>query len=216
VKVPKSSRTFLEPDMVVDLLDVADAWERSLPAHQRYGRRAFLATLCLAGPRISELTGAQLARLGLRDGGLQLGLKAEAGIDRHLELSAYLIAELRAHVDSIPSAVRIRDGAALPLFPTRPGGRLNPSNVRNRLLRRRATRAVAAGFPHLRPSEWDIGRAEQTAGLLVLGIMAGKGRSALTWVSGRMSRSPGASWRSSSTSRSTCCASSASTATSSA
>jgi integrase len=134
VKVPKSSRTFLEPDMVVDLLDVADAWERSLPAHQRYGRRAFLATLCLAGPRISELTGAQLARLDLHDGGLQLGLKTEAGIERHLELSAYLIAELRAHVDSIPSALRKCDRAALPLFPTRPGGRLNPSNVRKRLL----------------------------------------------------------------------------------
>src|SRR3954451_13115407 len=55
MKVPKSSRTFLEPDMVVDLLDVAGAWERELPEHQRYGRRAFLATLCLAGPRISEL-----------------------------------------------------------------------------------------------------------------------------------------------------------------
>jgi integrase len=133
-KVPKSSRTFLEPDMVVDLLDVADAWEHSLPAHQRYGRRPFLATLCLAGPRISELTGAQLARLDLRDGGLQLGLKTEAGIERHLELSAYLIAELRAHVDSIPSALRKHAGSALPLFPTRPGGRLNASNVRNRLL----------------------------------------------------------------------------------
>ena len=54
MKVPKSSRTFLEPDMVVDLLDAAGAWERELPEHQRYGRRAFLAPLCLAGPRISE------------------------------------------------------------------------------------------------------------------------------------------------------------------
>src|SRR4051794_1466085 len=50
LKVPKPARTFLEPDMVVDLLDVAEEWERSAPAHQRYGRRAFLATLCLAGP----------------------------------------------------------------------------------------------------------------------------------------------------------------------
>jgi Phage integrase, N-terminal SAM-like domain len=40
LKVPKTSRTFLEPDMVVDLLDVADEWERGLPEHQRYGRRA--------------------------------------------------------------------------------------------------------------------------------------------------------------------------------
>jgi integrase len=134
LKVPKSTRSFLEPDMVVDLLEVADAWERSLPTHQRYGRRAFLATLCLAGPRISELIGVPLARLDLHDGGLQLGLKTEAGIDRHLELSAFLIDELRAHVASIPAALCDRKGPALPLFPTRPGGRLNPSNVRNRLL----------------------------------------------------------------------------------
>lgn len=134
LKVPRSSRSFLEPDMVVDLLNVAGEWERSLPAHQRYGRRAFLATLCLAGPRISELIRTPLARLDLPNGGLQFGLKTEAGIDRHLELSAFLINELRAHVASLPAALRDHNGPALPLFPTRPGGRLNPSNVRNRLL----------------------------------------------------------------------------------
>jgi hypothetical protein len=32
MKVPKASRTFLEPDMVVDVLDAAGAWERELPA----------------------------------------------------------------------------------------------------------------------------------------------------------------------------------------
>ena len=31
------ARTFLEPDMVVDLLDAAGAWEHELPEHQRYG-----------------------------------------------------------------------------------------------------------------------------------------------------------------------------------
>jgi integrase len=135
LKVPKSSRSFLEPDMVVDLLAVADEWERSLPAHQRYGRRAFLATLCLAGPRISELTQTPVGRLDLHEGGLQLGLKTEAGIERHLELTAFLLDELRAHVASLPAALRHRHGPALPLFPTRPGGRLNPSNIRNRLLK---------------------------------------------------------------------------------
>jgi hypothetical protein len=40
--------------MVVDLLDVAGEWEASLPEHQRYGRRALLATLSIAGPRISR------------------------------------------------------------------------------------------------------------------------------------------------------------------
>jgi integrase len=62
-KVPKPARSFLEPDMVVDLLDVAEEWERNVPPYQRYGRRAFLATLCLAGPRISELTQTTVGRL---------------------------------------------------------------------------------------------------------------------------------------------------------
>jgi integrase len=134
VKVPKPPRTFLEPDMVVDLLDVAEEWERSLPPHQRYGRRAFLGTLCLAGPRISELTNTTVGRLDLEAGGLELGLKTAAGIDRHLELSAFLVDELRAHLESLPAVLRERHGPALPLFPTRTGGRLNPSNIRNRLL----------------------------------------------------------------------------------
>jgi hypothetical protein len=47
-----------------------------------------------------------LSRLDLHEGGLQLGLKTEAGIDRHLELSAFVIDELRGDVEDrspIPS-----------------------------------------------------------------------------------------------------------------
>src|SRR3954468_4023790 len=81
MKVPKSRRTFLEPDQVIDLLDVAGAWERTLPAHQQYGRRVLLATLCLAGPRISELTSATRAQLDLHGGRLRVGrAKTEAGL----------------------------------------------------------------------------------------------------------------------------------------
>jgi integrase len=134
MKVPKSSRTFLEPDMVVDLLDAAGDWERELPEHQRYGRRAFLATLCLSGPRISELIQTPRGRLDLHAGHLVLGMKTEAGVDRTLELSGFLLDELRAHLAAVPARLRDAHGAALPIFPTWTGGRLNPSNVRNRLL----------------------------------------------------------------------------------
>src|SRR3954470_15603496 len=116
LKVPKPARTFLEPDMVVDLLDVAHDWEQAVPPHQRYGRRAFLATLCLAGPRISELTQTTVARLDLESGGLQLGLKTAAGIDRYLELSAFLVDELRAHAESLDAGLRKERGPSLPLF----------------------------------------------------------------------------------------------------
>src|SRR3954452_22866208 len=134
MKVPKSMRTFLEPDMVLDILDAAAAWERELPEHQRYGRRAFLATLCLSGPRISELIETPRGRFDLHAGQLVLGKKTEAGVDRTLELSAFLLDGLRAHLAAVPTRLRDAHGAALPVFPTRTGGRLNPSNVRNRLL----------------------------------------------------------------------------------
>jgi integrase len=135
MKVTKSRRSFLEPDMVVDLLNAAGEWERSLPEHQRYGRRAVLATLCIAGPRISELTNAPRARLDLHGARLRVGeAKTEAGL-RDLELTAFLLDELRARLAAIPARLRRSHGAALPVFPTHTGGRLNASNVRNRLLR---------------------------------------------------------------------------------
>jgi integrase len=63
-----------------------------------------------------------------------LGKKTEAGIDRTLELSAFLLDELRARLAAVPDRLRVAHGASLPIFPTWTGGRLNPSNVRNRLL----------------------------------------------------------------------------------
>ena len=160
MKVPRSSRTFLEPDMVVDLLDAAGAWERELPEHQRYGRRAFLATLCLAGPRISELIESPRGRLDLHAGHLVLGKKTEAGIDRTLELSAFLLDELRAHLAAVPDRLRDSHGAGLPIFPTRTGGHMNPSNVRNRLLNgtpargtRRPTKGVVQRVNEKRAAE---------------------------------------------------------------
>lgn len=134
MKVPKSSRSFLEPDMVIDVLDAAGAWERELPEHQRYGRRAFVATLCLSGPRISELIETPRGRLDLHSGQIVLGKKTEAGIDRTLELSAFLLDELRGHLAAVPARLRETHGSELPIFPTWTGGRLNPSNIRNRLL----------------------------------------------------------------------------------
>ena len=133
MKVAKSRRTFLEPDQVVDLLDVAGAWERELPPHQQYGRRALLAALCLAGPRISELTDATHARLDLHGGRLRVGeSKTEAGL-RDIELTFFLQAELREHLAHMKSLGRPTSATA-PIFPTYRGGRHSASNIRNRLL----------------------------------------------------------------------------------
>lgn len=142
MKVAKSRRTFLEPDQVVDLLDVAGEWERELPQHQQYGRRALLATLCLAGPRVSELTSAPRARLDLHGGRLRVGeAKTEAGL-RDIELTFLLQAELREHLAHMTALGRSVSAAA-PIFPTYRGGRHNASNIRNRLLAECVARANA-------------------------------------------------------------------------
>lgn len=142
MKVAKTRRTFLEPDQVVDLLDVAGEWERGLPRHQQYGRRALLAALCLAGPRISELTSAPRARLDLHGGRLRVGeAKTEAGL-RDIELTFQLQADLREHVAHMAALGRPTTAAA-PIFPAYRGGEHSASNVRNRLLAECVERANA-------------------------------------------------------------------------
>jgi integrase len=70
----------------------------------------------------------------LHGGRLRVGeAKTEAGL-RDLELTAFLLGELRTHLAAIPTRAGKSHDPATPIFPTRTGGRLNPSNVRNRLL----------------------------------------------------------------------------------
>ncbi len=140
VRIRKGARFFLEPEMVLDLLDAAGAWEAELPEHQRYGRRALLAQLCLAGPRISEALSADLGEFDLGDGRWRIPrAKTEAG-EREVELPAYLLAELRRHVAQMRSLGRPLSATA-PLWMSAKGRALNPSNVRNRLLAEAARRA---------------------------------------------------------------------------
>jgi len=89
----------------------------------------------LAGIHVTEVGGQRRdPRNGIAVGAVVLGKKTEAGTDRTLELSAFLLDELRGHLAGVPVGLRDAHGAALPIFPSRTGGRLNPSNVRNRLL----------------------------------------------------------------------------------
>lgn len=140
--LPKQRRTFLEPDMVVDLLAEAGAWEQSLPPHQRYGRRPLLACLCLGGFRIAELLAARRAALDLHGGRLRVGdAKTEAGL-RDVELTEFLLSEIRGHVAHVQP--RTGESSTPPyIFPSRNGRALNASNVRNRLLAESVKRANA-------------------------------------------------------------------------
>jgi integrase len=128
----KASRSFLEPDMVVDLLDAAGEWEASLPPHQRVGRRALLALLCLGGPRVGEVIAADRGDFDLAGGRWRIPeSKTESG-RRDVELTMYLRDELVEHVAAMEGLGRPR-GSRKPMFPTRTGGRHGRHGVGDRL-----------------------------------------------------------------------------------
>jgi integrase len=56
--------------------------------------------------------------------------------------------QLRPHLAATPAALGERHGAELPIFHSRGGGRLNGSNVRNRLLNETPPRPAADGRAH--------------------------------------------------------------------
>jgi hypothetical protein len=121
LKAPKPARSFLEPDMVVDLLHVAEEREWSLPPHQRYGRRAFLASC-------SSLHGSPSPRR--RPCAVWISrqwprARAEHG-RRHrptsLKLSAFLVDELRAHVELRPAPYASRTAPPALSFRRAPAG----------------------------------------------------------------------------------------------
>lgn len=141
LREPGKRRTFLEPDMVVDLLAAASDWEADLPANQRYGRRAVLAALCLGGFRISEAIEVPRSHLDVHAEILRVGKAKTAAGERDVELTAYLLGELRPHLAAVPGRLRREPTPATPVFPTRTGGRLNASNVRTRLLTETVKRA---------------------------------------------------------------------------
>jgi integrase len=134
MKVKKSRRPWLEPDMVLDLLEVAGEWEAELVKRKRpdqcYGRRELLALLCLGGPRISETLKSDRGEYDLAGGDRWRipASKTEAG-QRDVELTAYLTDELRSHVAASPSRGR-NLSARKPMFPTSKGTRMTQENIR--------------------------------------------------------------------------------------
>jgi len=133
LREPQKRRTFLEPDMVVDLLDAAKEWEGG-EQEATYGGRALLAALCLGGFRISEAIEVPRSHLDIHAEVLRVGkAKTEAG-ERDVELTAFLLDELRAHLAGTPSRLGRRPTPDTPVFHTSTGGQQNASNIRTRLL----------------------------------------------------------------------------------
>jgi integrase len=132
---PKPRRTWLELHEVNAVLDCAG---------KRY--RPLLATMILAGLRVSEATSLRWAGVDLAGAKLQVvAAKTDAGV-RVVDVSPMLLDELKAHKAnadcSAPTDL---------VFSTRNGTELNRNNVRVRALGKAVERAsaklVAAGLP---------------------------------------------------------------------
>ncbi len=133
MKVPKYRGTWLEPDMVVDLLATAGDWEQALRARKRadqcFGRRQLIALLCLGGPRISEAIAADRGNFDLAGDHWRIPASKTPAGARTVELTVYCVEELRSHVASSARELRSRS----PMWPTRDGGRLGQGNIRRML-----------------------------------------------------------------------------------
>jgi integrase len=153
LKRTRPMRTFLEVDEFRSLLDAAGQVEAEARRdRQGLGRRAMLATLGLAGLRISELMDLKVAQVDLTRGRFKLAdAKTEAGV-REVEITLYLRDELLEYVMD-------RHARGLPhsssdhFFGTSTGKRRDPDRFRDRILARAVERAssnrAAAGMPPL-------------------------------------------------------------------
>ncbi len=129
LKEDKPSRSYLQPDQVAALLGAAG----KLDAKGREGdpgrRRPLLATLTLAGLRISEALDLRWRDVNLEGRRLRIAAaKTDAGV-REVDLTPVLQALLTEYRSRSPYT---KPGDLV--FPTSEGKRDNPSNVRNRFL----------------------------------------------------------------------------------
>ncbi len=123
-------------EQIAALLDAAGELDRNAPKDKRHvQRRAILSTLTLAGLRIGELIDLRWRDVNLADGRLMVRQsKTDAGAR-----TVDLLPALRDELASLKA--NAKGGAGERVFPTRPGGPMNPSNVRNRILAPAAKRA---------------------------------------------------------------------------
>jgi integrase len=160
MKVKRRKGTFLEPDMVRDLIEAAGEWEDELRRRKRaaqcFGRRSLVTALCLCGPRISELVAADGGDFDLGEGLWRIpDSKPAAGV-RLVEATDFAAKEIRAHVGQKKADGRLA-GAGDPMWVTSNGTRLGAENVRRMLrglVKRANKKREAEGkmlLPHVTP-----------------------------------------------------------------
>jgi integrase len=136
LKRVRPKRTFLEVDEFHALLDAAGELEaEARKDYKGLGRRAMVATLGLAGFRISEMMDLRVAQVDLMRGRFKLAdAKTEAGV-REVEISLYLRDELLEHAMD-RRARGLPFGPSDHFFGTATGRRRDPDRFRDRILAR--------------------------------------------------------------------------------
>ena len=129
LKEDKPTRSYLQPDQVAALLSAAEKIDADAREGDTRRRRPLLATLTLAGLRISEALDLRWRDVNLDARRLRVAAaKTDAGV-REVDLTPAL-QELLADYRTRSPYTRPGDL----VFPTGAGKRDNPSNVRNRFL----------------------------------------------------------------------------------
>lgn len=129
LKEDKPTRSYLQPDQVAALLSAAGKIDADAREGDTRRRRPLLATLTLAGLRISEALDLRWRDVNLDARHLRVAAaKTDAGV-REVDLTPALqelLADYRSHSPYTQPGDLV--------FPTSAGKRDNPSNVRNRFL----------------------------------------------------------------------------------
>ena len=143
LKRVRPNRTFLEVDEFLALLDAAGRLETEARADFKgLGRRAMVATLGLAGLRISEMIDLRVSQVDLARSRFKLvDAKTEAGV-REVEITLYLRDELLEHAMD-RRARGLPFGPSDHFFGTATGKRRDPNRFRDRILTRSVERANA-------------------------------------------------------------------------
>lgn len=136
LKESKRPRSYLQPVQVRALLRAAEQMDREANTRDNRRRQALLATLALAGLRIGEALDLRWRDVDPSGQWLHVDhAKTDAGV-RRVDLTPTLRELLLVYRDRTPHG-----SGDDRVFPTKKGKRDNPSNIRNRLIRRAVEQA---------------------------------------------------------------------------
>ena len=124
----KPNRDWLRPHQLQAIVDAAEQLDREAPRYDRLGRREAMATLALAGPRVSEFGGIQARHVDIPGRKLHIPDSKTSAGERDILMSDFLTALIGARIERL--GLKGKDF----VFATDTGQRRDRNSVRGRLL----------------------------------------------------------------------------------